>query len=114
MPALGHGLRGIFTGFVNVTDTVLVEQDSAAADVAHLNGISVIPFNYAFQLLAVFQNDHHAGLGLNLFLEIKYLGVGTVFARAVAVQRSLPPRHGTRRQGWADQAALPGKLTLHG
>jgi hypothetical protein len=70
--SLLFSLSGV-TQFVHVFDGGFVDHDPAVS--ANLKNIAVIPFDAAFDYLAVIKHDNHGGLRLNLFLQVEKLGV---------------------------------------
>jgi len=58
---------------VHVLDGGLVDQGLRAT--ADLEGIAVVPLDAAFDAFAVFKHDDHAGLRLNLLLQVEELGM---------------------------------------
>lgn len=66
----------LFAGLIDVLDSGLVDEHAGVA--LHLDGVAVVPLNAAFDLLAVFEDNDHPGLRLDLLLEVKGFGVGAL------------------------------------
>ena len=68
-------LRGLCS-FVQIFDAGLIYHRPLTVPIAHLDGIAIMPFQNAFNMLAVFQYHHHPSLGLHLLLKVEGFGTG--------------------------------------
>ena len=73
MDRLRRGRSGMcVAGLIKILDGCFVDQGADVA-VAHLDGVGVVPLDRAFDAVAVFQHEDHAGLGVHLLLQVKGL-----------------------------------------
>ena len=75
---LGAGFFHSFVGFVDVLDIPLEHEEIWRAFAVHLQSATIIPFDRAFDLFAVQQDNHHRCMRVDLFLVVKDLRVGFV------------------------------------
>jgi hypothetical protein len=71
-----------FAKLVHVFNGGFVHKRPGAS--AHFESVAVVPLDLALDQLSILEHDDHRGLGLNLFLEVKELGLAL---RDVSISR---------------------------
>ncbi len=81
--AVGASFGGVFSGFIEIFDDVLIDEKVGAAEAGELDTFAVVPFDDAAEDFAIGEDDRDRSAGLHLFDEIEAFGVGLVGGRGL-------------------------------